>query len=226
MGWVYKFAARTDGIKNFTKVIYDGDRSTSDQYDVSVTFLPTIDDFTVSFYISNHQLGVAGYCQYWHYDNKSDALKTYNQIKEIINTFVDQINYERPPMSNIGPIFRKALEPIDPGKKESSGYYFYNWYIATGEHADDWRTTIYGNRYPEKHMPTINWNWTNHSEPSKEIETKGSNSREKTFQFRYSAENNPISPNSPVKRSKKPQNRRIPSFETHQSRIFLPPANG
>ncbi len=79
---------------------------------------------------------------------------------------------------------RAAIQPIDIGKKERSGNYFYNWFEELAKEPD-WRTTIYGNRYPDHIIQYIDAFW-NADDASKNITVEGTSSRSRVMRYKPS----------------------------------------
>ncbi len=173
---------------DYQATIPDTDRYTADKYDLVLTMRDTVQGRSVSFHLNNTQLGVAAYLQYWHFDDteKDIAQFTFNELKKASAKLIDEIIYERPPIAVIIPKFRTALHPIDPDHKEKSGIIHYNWYITEVEKAPDWRATIYGPRYPDKHISTMNENWViNLDEDGRAIEQEGDSPRNRITKYKY-----------------------------------------
>lgn len=169
----------------FTFSISDIDRYVSDTYIVTLTLQETKNRYSIGFRIYNQQVGTTGLVQYWHYE-KSEfkrAKKTYGKLKKILQKLMSDIDYSHPPMAIITPLVRYAIQSVDVGRKERSGNCFHNWFVQLST-APDWRETIYGNRYPESSLQTIDFNW-NKDEHSKEIITEGNSSRSKILKYKF-----------------------------------------
>lgn len=187
----------SNGIKHFSVEIADVDRYTSDRYEIHVTFSPVKNGYSVSSHINNAQLGIAGYMEYWHYKNKSQADATFEKVKNICKAEVAILNKEKPPMAVISTTIRSALANVDPGFKEKSGVFLFNKYITDVEKAPDHRTTIYGNRYPKAFTEPINSGWID-VERSREIQHTGKG-RQSAKKYLYSFDVAPTKPqNAPL----------------------------
>ena len=169
-------------------MIHDVDRYISDDIAINVTFQETAARYSVGVYSVNYKVGVSGYQEYWHYDRKDrkQALKSYNAICAIVAEMVEEIEYNAIPHTLAKPFLRKRLDKIDVEHKERSGVYHYNWYAYEAEKEADWRTTLYGNRYPNApYLERMDHNWNEPGQSSK-IEAKGQ-SRHKTYSFHYAS---------------------------------------
>lgn len=173
-----------------TFLIHDVDRYVSDDIAINITMQETANRYSVGLYSVNYKVGVSGYQEYWHYDRdqRSEALQTYEEVLKCVGETVELIEYNEIPVTLAKPLIRARIFNIDPGHKERSGVYFYNWY-ATGETpAADWRETIYGARYPDnRYLERMEQNWNEPDKPGA-IETTGQG-RNKAFQVRYASQN-------------------------------------
>jgi len=142
--------------------IADVDRYATDKYFANLVLQETKNLYSIGFQMYNYQVGITGSVQYWHYElNELDrAKKAFKDIKSALIKTMSDIEYNRPPMAVITPMIRSALQNIDIGRKERSGNYFHNWFEELAKEPD-WRTTIYGNRYPEASIQYIDAFWNN-----------------------------------------------------------------
>ena len=166
--------------------ISDVDRYATDKYEANLALQETQNLYSIGFQMYNYQLGVTGAVQYWHYEkNELDrAKRTFNEIKTALKNIMQDIEYHRPPMAVITPMVRAAIQPIDVERKERSGNYFYNWFEELAKEPD-WRTTIYGNRYPEATIQYIEAFW-NTDDPGKKIVSEGTSSRSQILRYKPS----------------------------------------
>jgi len=164
--------------------ISDVDRYTTDKYFANLTLQETIDKYSVGFQMYNYQVGITGAVQYWHYDKDefSRAKKTFTAAKTALRDMMTDLEYLRPPMAIITPMIRAALHPIDIPKKERSGNYFFNWFKELPKESD-WRTTLYGDRYPKSVIQPIDVSW-NEDDQGKQITSEGGSSRTKVVRYR------------------------------------------
>jgi hypothetical protein len=140
--------------------IADVDRYATDKYFANLTLQETDKIYSIGFQMYNYQVGITGAVQYWHYekDDFERAKRTFNEIKTVLAEVMTDIEYHRPPMAVITPMIRSALQPIDIGRKERSGNYFYNWFEELPKEPD-WRKSLYGNRYPPSVIQPIDAFW-------------------------------------------------------------------
>ena len=169
-------------------LIHDIDRYISDDIAINATFQETALRYSVGVYSVNYKVGVSGYQEYWHYDKtqRKDAMSCYNTVCTTIADMVDDIEFNEVPHALAKPYLRKRLDKIDVEHKERSGVYHYNWYVTDVEKAEDWRTTIYGTRYPRAEpLERIDKNW-NQTSPGGKIELTGNN-RNQVLRYRYAS---------------------------------------
>ncbi len=163
--------------------ISDVDRYATDKYLANLTLQETDRLYSIGFQMYNYQVGITGSVQYWHFekDELDRAKKAFNEIKIALQETMSDIEYHRPPMAIITPMVRAALQNIDVGRKERSGKYFHNWFEELSKEAD-WRTTLYGNRYPDASIQYIDAFW-NTDDASKEIKVEGTSSRSRVLRY-------------------------------------------
>lgn len=168
--------------------IADLHRYSSDKYLISLSITETKEGYSVGFQVNSSQLGVSGYVEYWVYDfnEKKKAYKTYKEVSKIIQEVANDIQYNKPPLANITPMFRTALLNVDLAKKEKSGVFSYNHYLQQS-YENDYRSLIYGNRYNIEKETYLGDNWINQEEKSKKINTEGNN-REKVYKYAFKKE--------------------------------------
>lgn len=166
--------------------IADVDRYATDKYFANLTLQETDKLYSIGFQMYNYQVGITGSVQYWHYEKNelSQAKKTFKELKRVLAKTMSKIEFHRPPMAVITPMVRAAFQPIDLRHKERSGNYFYNWFEELSKEPD-WRTTLYGNRYPAPVIQTIEAFWRADDE-GKEITTKGNSSRSRVLLYKPS----------------------------------------
>lgn len=193
MNWAYKFADDSESDFNtpylkdeFQFEIADVDRYATDKYFANLTLQETDKLYSIGFQMYNYQVGITGAVQYWHYEKEelAEAKKTFKELKKVLTKTMSKIEYHRPPMAVITPMIRAAFQPIDLRHKERSGNYFYNWFEELPKESD-WRTTLYGNRYPLPMIQTIEAFWRADDE-SKEITVEGNSSRSRVLRYKPS----------------------------------------
>lgn len=165
--------------------IADVDRYATDKYLANLTLQETDKIYSIGFQMYNYQVGITGAVQYWHYDKNEfvEAKRTFKELKKVLAKTMSKIEFHRPPMAVITPMIRAAFQPIDLRHKERSGNYFYNWFEELPKEPD-WRTTLYGNRYPLPVIQTIETFWRA-DDGSKEITVEGT-SRSRVLRYKPS----------------------------------------
>lgn len=181
--WQYKFASDAD--KEYIKTISDTDRYITDRYDLIVSLKENKDGHALGLQVMNSQLGLCGYVSYWNYgpDEYQVAKTTFSEVKKVCDEIGEQATFERIPMAVIGAMIRHGVEKIDIPHFERSGVIGFNWYNTDVDKAPDWRTTIYGNRYPSSSLSNLQENW-NLDESGRQIEQQGQG-RNTAFKFKY-----------------------------------------
>ncbi len=173
--------------EEFEVTISDVDRYTADKYSITVQLLESLDKYSIGLNIINSHVGICGHGQYWHFEKNelSKARKTFAKIKKIAQKLHDEIEYIRPPMAIIAPMFRSSMHYVDYPHRERSGVYHYNWFEELPKVAD-WRCSLYGKRYP--YPPTSTQQmadfFINTDEQSKNIVFEGS-SRQRQAHYKH-----------------------------------------
>lgn len=169
-----------------TITIPDIDRYVTDDYTIVIALQENINRISIGLCITNTKIGVSGYEEYWHFDKNEQKLaqSTFKTIEKEMNTAADDLTQNQLPHTLIHTVVRNKLAKIDPGHKERSGVYHYNWYTANVEKEGDWRKSLYGTRYPEHEMDIINLNWTQ-MEDNKTIEAVGTSRRDTIHKYKY-----------------------------------------
>lgn len=168
--------------------IADVDRYATDKYVANLTLQETDKIYSIGFQMYNYQVGITGAVQYWHYEKNElkEAQKTFGELKKILAKTMSKIEFHRPPMAVITPMIRAAFQPVDLKHKERSGNYFYNWFEELPKESD-WRTTLYGDRYPSPVIQTIESFWRE-DDKSKEVVVEGGSTRSRVLRYKPSHE--------------------------------------
>jgi len=147
--------------KSEVHLIYDTNRHCTDDYAVNVAIQETEDSYSVGLYVVNQKLGIACYRDYWHYkkDEKPASLKVYNELNKRAAQVVNDFQYYHWPVSIIQSKIVNALQDVDLPHREKSGVSQYNTYLTEVQVDSDWRSLIYGGRYPKYELHTINEEW-------------------------------------------------------------------
>ena len=193
-GWKYVCADKNDMFvkyaqknyskyykRDFTIEIADRNRYETDKSDINLAIRETEEGYSISCMVYASHVGVAAYVQYWHYkkDEFEKALQTFNRVKKASTRMGRESDHTHIPMSVIIPMFRSGLQDIDIEHRERSGVYNFNQSLEVAAEGD-WRTTIYGPRYPTHYVDSLHQDW-NIDEKSKEIALTGDTSRAKVF---------------------------------------------
>lgn len=166
--------------------ITDTDRYNTDRYDLYLSMRNAESAISIGFQVNSGQLGVTSGCEYWHFKSSESQLanKAFQDIKKTIQKVHNEIEKNRIKFALILPKFKKSLENLYTEYKETTGVYLVNaaYFIPNEE---DWRLSIYGNRYPEYKRETIKDNWLVRTiDPTPKIEV-ANQKRNKIVKYKY-----------------------------------------
>lgn len=133
---------------NFT--LYDVQRYVMDSYGVRVALTRTPVDIKVSILINHNFLGTIAYDDYWslNSDEMNEAKELYKTLCKIIKETSDEFIAERKPTSIFWPILRSKIEKLNLNQKTHTNVPYVN-YSRDLSIEPDWRSNIYGPRYPD-----------------------------------------------------------------------------
>jgi len=132
----------------------DFQRWVVDSFSIEVFKTGLSDSNTISVNIYNRYVGTMVYQEFWKYglNEKSKQAKTY---KSIIKTCEEVSEYlmlpenESQPKNMLTPMLRAKLWEIDREHMPQSNIPHINYYRDKVTPVSDWRSSIYGTRYPE-----------------------------------------------------------------------------
>lgn len=153
MNW-YKTAAFSQKIWSYDFADYQ--RWVVDGYEVKVYLTSMPRQNVVSMQVYNWHDGSMKYQQFWKFGtDDSDVSKCkniYNKVinvcKEVIDLFTNGEN-ESAPSCLITTYLKKRTYDIDKDSLARSNIPHINYAIDKGDYTEDWRHSIYGNRYPQ-----------------------------------------------------------------------------
>lgn len=139
---------------------FDVQRYKMDSYSIRVGISQTGKKIGVSLLISHGFLGSIGWDAYWIYDldEMGEARKMFNKINEITGETVDEFVENETPTSIFWPTLRSKVEMLDIDHMTSTNIPHIN-YAKTIAIEPDWRSNIYGTRYP-KYDESNYGNWS------------------------------------------------------------------
>lgn len=167
--------------------VYDTDRYLTDEYTISVSLQESEDTtLRLGVYMTLGKIGLSSHPEYWLFEShdKKLALKTHEIICEIIKELCETFNYRNWPMSILMPKVQDALKDIALPNKEASTVPHFNWASLMMDKESDWRTSLYGQRYPGFEVSKLEDNWINSLESSKKVSVSGSK-RNAEFHYQY-----------------------------------------
>lgn len=126
-----------------------------DGYEVKVFMTSMPRQNTVSMQVYNWNNGTMRFQQFWRYggssENETHCRKTYNKVieacKEVIDLFTEGENEQAPNVLIVSYLRKRTLE-IDREAIARSNVPHINYALDKAEYGEDWRSNIYGNRYP------------------------------------------------------------------------------
>lgn len=129
--------------------LYDVQRYIIDSYAVRLALSETPIDIKVSVMINHNFLGSVAWSEYWSFekDEKSTAKKFYKEIAQEVEKINDEFIVERKPTSIYAPTLRSRLEKMYKKDRTHTNIPVVN-YSHDLETEPDWRSNIYGTRYP------------------------------------------------------------------------------
>jgi len=135
--------------------IYDIQRYAFDSYAVKTSISQTQNKLSVAIRTNHAFLGTINWNYYWYYDldQEKEAVATYKKLNklvlEVVNKFVD----EEIPTSMFWVYLKKMTSSIDLDAEAETNIPHINYYrkYDRKDISPDWRSNIYGNRYP-KHV--------------------------------------------------------------------------
>lgn len=152
MNW-YKTASKFNQ-KSWEYNFGDYQRWVIDGYEVKV-FLTDVKDskHTISMQIYNWNNGTMRFQQFWRYDadegEKAEIAyeKIVDACKEVVDEFTNGENEEAPNVLIVSYLRKRTLE-IDRDHIARTNIPSINYALDKAEYGEDWRSNLYGNRYP------------------------------------------------------------------------------
>jgi len=135
--------------------IFDVQRYAMDSYAIRTSLSKTLDKLSVGITCNQSDLGGMVWCRYWYYDlNEFDKAKaTYEAVNKSVKKVVEKFVDEEIPTPMLWAFMRKDTDEIDPEANSHNGIPYVNYLEQNyrKEFSPDWRSNIYGTRYPKHH---------------------------------------------------------------------------
>lgn len=121
-----------------------------DAYAGRVFITRTAKKITVSLTLAHQQFGTVCYQDFWRYElnEESKAKSTFNKVSSVVGDIFADFKTNDIPNANLHAYLREGVRDIDLEHKPTSRIPSVDW--AREQHGEkDWRSLIYGTRYPE-----------------------------------------------------------------------------
>ena len=149
MSWMKK--AKSGYQSGWTDTLGDVQRYSYDAYcgRVYITNLAN-KKITVSVQLNHLQEGTCMWQDFWRYEvaEESKARNTFNMVKKAVGKVFDDFKTNDIPNPMLHTYMREAVRNIDIQHKPTSRIPWVDW-ARSKSCVEDWRKSIYGNRYPE-----------------------------------------------------------------------------
>lgn len=128
----------------------DYQRWVVDAYSATAYLTKTKYKIVVSFTVNKLHLGTIMLQMFWKYDldEIAKAKKTFAKVKETLSAVFDELNDTEAPSSLYESMLRHDCAKIDPNAIAKTTHSMIN-HAQKYVYERDWRTSIYGNRYPK-----------------------------------------------------------------------------
>tara|TARA_Y100000034_G_scaffold134024_1_gene201336 strand:- start:5115 stop:5714 length:600 start_codon:yes stop_codon:yes gene_type:complete len=151
------FAQDSDGSTSPNQVgtyaiLFDIQRYVMDSYTTKIAMSKTNNKFGIALMTNHNFLGTIAWDEYWTYglDEFDQARDTYDKLNVIVSEVSQEFAMNETPTSIFWPTLRSRIEmEIDPGKRNHTNIPVVNYARQVTQIAPDWRSNIYGNRYPD-----------------------------------------------------------------------------
>jgi len=139
-----------DSLGDFQRYIFDA-------YNTKVYLTKTKKKISVSCLVTNSYVGTIILNSYWDFDKdkENEAKKVFGKVKKIVkDTMADYVDNEKPTSMYYASL-RKGFQKINNRDIAKTNIPWIN-YSYDIDYEDDWRSTIYGNRYPKYEEKSFN----------------------------------------------------------------------
>ena len=149
-GHGFNDSAESDFQFGHTANLYDVQRYKLDGYVVKIALSETKHKNVLGIIVTHGSLGSITWTRYWYYD-KNELGTAKNDLKKVCGIIQDNLNdfvKNETPSSLFWPHIREATADMAPEKLMHTNIPYFN-YSRDLRYNPDWRTNIYGTRYPE-----------------------------------------------------------------------------
>jgi len=174
----------------YSSIIRNNDRYGSDTHRVWIIRTANKDGLSLVLEVRAERDGILSYSDYWHYNPSETGTRdiSFNELIKISNNIKDKIENQHLPVAMIATLFKSATRYLDlPYKEKSTVSNFNESTLVDAEM--DWRSSLYGNRYPQQDHPgSIRDNWSSteqHKEKSQSIQEDGNSLRHRVVKYQY-----------------------------------------
>lgn len=134
----------------WTDIFGDMQRYALDAYRCQVFITKTSQKITVSVSVAHDQFGTIVYQEFWKYglNELTKAKSTFSAVKTVVAKIFDEFESSEIPNNMLHTSVREAVRYIDIDNKPSTRILSIDA-ARTEKGVVDWRSSLYGNRYPE-----------------------------------------------------------------------------
>lgn len=133
----------------------DYQRWVIDGYEVKVFITETDRQNTISMQVYNWNNGSMRFQQFWRYGGTAQDVSRCKEIygkvidacKEVVDLFTEGENEQAPNVLIVSYLRKRTLE-IDREALAKTNIPHINYALDKAEYGEDWRSNLYGNRYP------------------------------------------------------------------------------
>jgi len=131
----------------------DYQRFVVDTFRLEVFMTKLKDRNMVSLHVYNWHVGTMRYQEFWKYasDEEAECKKTFKKVIEVCKEVIDEMTSpenEDQPNSIVVSKLRARVWEIDRAHLPKTNIPHINYYYEKAKPEEDWRSSIYGNRYP------------------------------------------------------------------------------
>ena len=145
------------GQEGDTEDFGDFQRYNFDAYITKVYITKTNKKITVSCTVTNEYIGTVILNNFWDFklDEEKKARKVYKEVKKVVKDTMAKFVKEEIPTSMYYASLRKSFYKVNNSDMTKTNIPWIN-YSYKLDYEDDWRKSIYGNRYPEHKEESFN----------------------------------------------------------------------
>jgi len=144
------FTSDDDPSNTFTTAIRKNDRNASDTYRIWITKSGNSQGNSLALEVKAERDGMLAYSNIWKYADSELPLmeKTFDALVKISKDIKSRVEQEQIPTALIGPMFKNSTKFLSKDNQQGSRGVMNYRYSLQEPNEQDWRQTLYGNRYP------------------------------------------------------------------------------